>query len=122
MDIRVGAVHPNTAKTRALKSHGAIARPRLRRATLAAKGESHDGGPAPFPFTEEPAQFRRSDGAQRGGVEAAFEVEAKIIRRFEQVGRELAGFMSQPKTTQHSALAVPGKISGQLQERHSLCR
>src|SRR6185369_15953122 len=60
-------VHPGAAKTGALRGDAAFAGPRRRVAARTADGETNGGRTRPDPFSEKPAELRRTEGAKHHG-------------------------------------------------------
>jgi hypothetical protein len=101
------AVHPDAAKTRALERESSVARPRVGIARSAADRETDGRRARPFPFAEKFADAVGRERADGGGIERAFDVEAEIAGRVEQVGEHFAAGVPHAHIAEHRALAVP---------------
>ena len=73
-DFGASRVHPDAAKSSAIKRDSALAFPRLWMSILAADGEMNGGRTLPFPFAEELAQVGRGQCPQHAWINCAFEV------------------------------------------------
>src|SRR6266478_2920426 len=120
MDLRASPVHAGAAKSRSLQRNGSIASPILRVVILAPNCEADRGRVLPFPFPEKFGQIGRDKRSHRAGTDCTIYVQTKIAWTFEEIGRKPAGLMSKVHITEQRALAIPGKIGGQIGERHHL--
>ena len=119
MQIRGRAVHPHAAEARPLQRDGSIPRSTSPAAGWTADREVNGRRSRPFPLTEKLMKVRRDQRAQRRRIDRAIDIESKIVRRIQEVGRKLARAMPQAHIAQHGAVAIPGKIGRQIAERNA---
>src|SRR5438046_5607499 len=120
MDLHASAVHANAAKSRSVQSDGSIASPILRVVILAPNCEVDCGRALPFPFSEKFRQIERDKRSHRARTDCTVNIQTKIVRAVEEIGPKPAGLMSKADIAEQRALAVPGKIGGQIGEWHRL--
>src|SRR5688572_14288225 len=111
MQLGAGRIHPGAAKAGALGRDRAVTRPGGWEPARSAKSETDSRRPPPFPFAEKPAQLGRREGTEHSRIDCAFDVEPEIIRRVQQIARQLARFVAHAHPAQHPTFAVPRKIS-----------
>src|SRR6266513_5928044 len=116
MDLHASAVHANAAKSRSVQRDGSIASPILRVVILASNCEVDCGRALPFPFPEKFRQIGRDERSHRVGTDCTVDIQAKIARAVEEIGPKSAGLMSKAHIAEQRALAIPGKIGGQIGE------
>src|SRR4030095_9534277 len=120
MDLQVPAVHADAAKSRSVQRDGSIASPFLRVVILAPNCEVDCRRALPFPFPEKFRQIERDKRSHRAGTDCTFDIQTKITRSRDEIGPKPAGLMSKAYIAEQRALAIPGKIGGQIGEWHRL--
>ena len=120
MDLRASPVHAGAPKSRPVQRNGSIASPILRVVVLAPNCEMDRGRALPFPFPEKFGQIGRNKRSHRAGTHCTIYIQTKIAWTVEEIGPELAGLMSKAHIAEQRALTIPGKIGGQIGERHHL--
>src|SRR5437764_5849316 len=120
MDLGASAIHASATKLRSVQSDRSIASPILRVVILASNCEVDCGRALPFPFPEKFRQIGRDERSHRVGTDCTVDIQAKIARAVEEIGPKPAGLMSKADIAEQRALAIPGKIGGQIGERHHL--
>src|SRR6266478_4592161 len=116
MDLRASPIHAGAAKSRSVQRNGSIASPILRVVILAPNCEVDCGRALPFPFPEKFLQIGRDKRSHCAGTDCTIDIQTKIVWAVEEIGHKPAGLMPKAHIAEQRALAIPGKIGGQIGE------